>query len=479
MSLKSRIVSIFISLDIQYQIILILLLMIMILTFYYRTKRWLYKHVLKYDKTEGFISQPNAIDELDNRRSMWPVNDRTGLRPIVLKNTNSYPEINIAYITGSGINKNAIGPILEIMRNRIYPFIPSIGMVTDADVINYVVSEKKPIVRFGVVRENVLLETQLQNNTTNNQKQVDMWYTWCPMYHEVMLALGPKYGFLTNMQQLRDLRPDGTPYNVAVLKADLPYFQLVCRNLNVPWSMDTRRFNLEELNMGTVSVKEAMNKITDGSLDMIFMLTHPKNKLIQDQVISTPTRLINIYPPNAIPDMASQNTPYDPEEPTADLRLKFTRDMRRDIPWIFSELMDRTRIPLISTETPEQSDEENKPESPIYYTFRIRSLLISNIYEININNGKEYGKALKNIGYNLVKYYQTMNETLMQWNSINASQLSKQIGHKIQFNPDDRNSFDFAAISAIPKELSISPAFKSVLLENKLIKNEIIYSCKL
>lgn len=536
----------YLDISLKNKLLLAFAIAVITLTIYYQIKRFTIETWKQYNKlinndsehniannsennhTEGFISQPGMLDEIDSRKHMWPVDDQTGLKPLVLKNRDTFPIISLAYIYGAGGPQSShLGPILDILRNRVYPFSPLIPLQSDANVLEYVGSNKDmngnanndnnannanklANVRFGLVRENVLLEYVSNDNAGNNTASNNLgWDVWCPMYHEVMLALGHKRGMISNMQQLRDVRADGNNFKVAVLECDLPYFQLVCRNLNVPWKDETRQFQLQLINSDT-DLKNSFLDMGKGELDLIFMLTHPKNSIIQEHVIRHPTKLIEVYPPSAIPDIASQNSPYDPDEPASDLRLKFARDMKRDIPWIFREQMDRSRIPVVLHESGNsQGDMSQRSGSLIYYTFRVRTLLIGSSNNINNSNGKdihnkllrrEYIKAKKDIADNLLKYYQTMESSIMKWNSDsseiqggygkihessryidknNTGINNTKLGKLVSFNSSDRNSFEFDAMGSIPSVLPISREWKEVLLREKLLKIEIVYSCKL
>lgn len=505
--------------ELQYKILLLFAIVVVVVAIYFRIQRFITES-RQSDTSEGFIAQPNALDELENRQAMWPVDDQTGLRPIVLRNVDSFPAISLAYSYGAGGPAvSHLGPVLDVLRGRVYPFSPLVPTKDDAEVLEYVTHSSPvahAVIRFGLIRENVALENHKSSKlNASDDSSREGWDVLCPMYHEIMLALGHKHGFINNMQQLRDVRPDGTTFTVAVLACDLPYFQLVCRNLNVSWKPDTRRFGLRILGSGVGGVIEelqtALSDMSQGDLDMIFLLTHPKNSLIQAHVFSSPTRLVDIYPPSAIPDEASQDSPYDPTEPTADLRVKFARDMKRDIPWLFREQMDRTRIPVVAYESADgQNVEENRPESPIYQTFRVRTLLIANRPWLSISSDKskvkvrrEYLDARRDIANRLLQYYQTLEHALMEWNSdssdphggptrikyisgVDEIRLSRYTkiqnppkGKMIAFNSSDRDSFQFEAMGAVPKELPIAEEFKSVLFGAKLIKSETVFACKL
>lgn len=562
----------FAEISLKYKIIIVFVFMVIILTCISIARRQLTQ--------EGFISQPNAIDEIEYRGTMWPTDDNTGLKPIVLRNTKSFPTIQLIHVNQQqygGINSNVLGPVLEVMRSRIYPFTLQTGLDINRCLdllIDASLNQDNMAIKFAILRENAIIESHNisvdneninANNDNNNKIGKSIIKVWCPMYHDIFMALGNRQSFIKNMQQLRDISPDGTKFRVAVAIADLPYFQLICRNLNIPWKPDTRQFTLLLIGVNeynTVESEEnilndinnsdsssasassgydtldmALNGMANMKLDMIFVICHPKNTSIQKHIIDSPTRLIDIYPPSAIPEDASQNNPYEAGE--TNLISKFVRDMRRDIPWLFVENMDKSRLPVVTYESQNSNPIANQASESLHYkTFRIRNLLVSSwhvgtnthnrtditnsidTYPNNIITGDNYGDGkhkiyldvVNDIAARMVKYYQTLGATVIEWNADpsiiqSSSQVTRDIiqekrkeiedntdlnrgeqktrkrqnmvGRLISYNPEDGDSFEFEAIGAIPKELDIEPVFKNVLLGNNLMKSETIYSCRI
>lgn len=532
-------INMFMDLSLKYKIVCIFVLAVIILTVISILRRQLVE--------EGFIAQQNPIEELDNKRTMWPTSDQTGLRPIIIRNKSSFPSITLIHMNQVQYGKTDIlEPVLEIMRARIYPFNISTGIdikrCLDMLLAPVLGGGEAPI-RFAILRENAVIESHRilnkykdkYNNKSSIKKPQRALNVWCPMYHEIFLALGNEQGFIKNMQQLRDIRPDGRLFRVAVPVGDMAYFQLACRNLNVPWKTNTRKFELVLIdgkntdnnnNNSDVNdvdevddvddvddvdkdrsrvryrgLEDALSAMSKMSLDMIFVICHPKNSSIQQHVINSPTRLIDIFPPSAIPENADQFNPYEAGE--TNLIHKFSRDMHRDIPWLFVENMDRTRIPLVSYESSKQGNsiENERPEPAIYNTFRIRTLLVSS-WNSNDRVRREYLETVTDIAERIIKYYNTFERTVLEWNSdasaiqdgngsimptiannnpsISKSAARENMVSRIKaYNSFDGDSFEFDAIGAISKELELELAFKNVLIKHGLMKNEIIYSCKL
>ena len=171
-----------------------------------------------------------------------------------------------------------------------------------------------------------------------------------------------------------------------------------------------------------------VNDYTLCNIDIICICCHPKNTVLQEMMLNSKNKLLKIIDTNILQETIDE----------------FKKDTKKNFPWIFfTETYPITKMPQIVN------------SGNLYSTFQVRSLLVCND---KIPLEKD---VMPELVSNLVENYQSLQLNVEKWNAIE--------GGEMLIDNTDKKSYDFDALSTVPKELNIHSDMIKVLKKIKKI----------
>lgn len=316
-----------------------------------------------------------------------------GFQPLVFTNTRTYPQL----ILGSTL-PGSIGFLSsQVIQKYIYPFdIQTFN--NDKEMINALNSNT---IQMGLIREYQLLN-YIKGNPSHTITAL------VPTYYETLFVLVKGLSPFTSLNGISksNILKQTT---IAYLDRDYDLVKHILEFNNIDITQKNEKINLIKYD----NILEMIEDYTIDNIDIICICCHPKNTVLQEMMLNSKNKLLKII-----------DTTFQ------DKINKFKNDTKKKVPWIFFT----DTYPIIKL--PQIISSDN-----LYSTFQIRSLLVCND-KLPLEQ-----ELMSELTRKLVENYQTLQLNIERWNVI--------IGGKMLFDNTDKKSFDFDALSTIPKELNI------------------------
>jgi hypothetical protein len=334
-----------------------------------------------------------------------------GFQPLVFTNTRKYPQM----VLGSPLLGSVGFLSSQVIQKYIYPFdIQTFN--TDKEMVKALISNT---IQMGLVREFEIL-----NHLKGNK--LDTITALAPAYYETLFVIGKA---LLPLSSLNSIPTSNYQRKIIIAYLDRDY-DLVNNILtfnNIDISVETEKV----VCVNYPTILDIVNDYIIGNIDIICICCHPKNTVLQEMMLSSKNKLLKIIDTNILQDNVEQ----------------FKKDTKKGFPWIFfTDTYPVIKMPQIVS------------SGNLYSTFQVRSLLVCND---KLPLEKE---IMPEIVSNLVENYQTLQLNVEKWNAIE--------GGDMLIDNTDKKSFDFDALSTIPKELSIHLDMVKILQQINKIKTQ-------
>ena len=281
------------------------------------------------------------------------------------------------------------------------------------------------------LKNNELNNGELKNNELNNNDLKNNLDIVVPGYYETMFLISTDTNKIYTIEDIEKIDPTTNQNKkIGIWNNSKYYFQIVCKNKNIVYDDNSNKKKFDSIYYNDLASLFAA--FLSNQINAIFLICHPKNTYLQNfmdtDYIKRELILIDFYKNN-----------------NDKLNKAFINNMKTDINWLFKDHFNIQKV---------FKDNSNKK---YLHTFKIRSLLtINNLSKTKIIK-PEIKKEFIN---NLIKEYQSLNLFLQNWN------------YSINLDNNDTNSFDFNALSSIPKELNIDYVVSNKLQNiSKLVIN--------
>lgn len=317
-----------------------------------------------------------------------------GFQPLVLTNTRKYPNM----VLGSPLPGSVGFLSSQVIQKYIYPFdIQTFN--SDTHIIKALDTN---IIQMALVREFEIL-----NYVKSNQESAIQ--ALAPAYYETLFALGKSLLPISSLNNISTSKYQ-RKITIAYLDRDYDLIKHILQFNNIDISIETE-------NVVCVKYPNILALIEDytlGNIDIICICCHPKNTVLQEMMLSYKNKLLKIIDNNILQDNIEQ----------------FKKDTKKVFPWVFfTNTYPVIKMPQIVS------------SGNLYSTFQVRTLLVCN-KKIPLNED-----VMPELTNNLVENYQTLQLNIEKWNAIE--------GGEMLIDNTDKKSFDFDALSTVPKEISI------------------------
>lgn len=379
----------------------------------------------------------------------YPANPAIGVQPLILKNTEELPIITIRTSTlgkAGYFTANCI-------RKLVYPVDPVITYTDQNKLLTDLKADE-----LAIVREQEILSSV----TRENMSLVIL----APLFYEYILCMTDKYSDLYNISDLTKLKRNGRNNVIGVLDDSLELFKTICKNRNL-------RLDLKDSSFAIANYKLESELFVDfglKKLDAVFLVTHPKDTILQTYCNDNVVRFLDLEP-FKIGTGAKPNIPFNPEdENTLD---EFKTAMKRDVPWIFPVGMSVDKIPngeLSSVTGASRATGNISIQRHVYNTYKVRSLLCYKQLQSSLILSPG-SKQLQGLSVRLIRQYQTMRLLFNKWNPVR--------GNDATADSTDVDSFEFNELATIPKTLQLADEIKQELKHVGLVKFDSEVACEL
>lgn len=379
----------------------------------------------------------------------YPVNQAIGIQPLILKNTEELP---IIPIRTSSLGKAGYFTA-NCIRKLVYPVDPIITYTDQNKLITDLKADE-----LAIVREQEILTSV----TTKNMPIVIL----APLFYEYILCMTDKYSDLHNISDLTKLKRDGRNNIIGVLDDSLSLFKTICKNRNL-------RLDLKDSSFVISSYKLESELFVDfglKKLDAVFLVTHPKDTILQTYCNDNVIRFLDLEPFKIGSDL-KPNKPFNPDD--EDTLAEFKTAMKRDVPWIFAVSMSVDKIPnaeLSSVAGASRKTGNISIQRHVYNTYKVRSLLCYKQLPESLILGSG-SKQLQGLSSRLIHQYQTIRLLFNKWNPVR--------GNDTTADSTDVDSFVFDELSTIPKTLKLDDEIKQELSHVGLVKFDSEVACVL
>ena len=364
---------------------------------------------LKKDNTETF--QDYSFTKSQPRPVSQPnINyfPNQGFQPLVFTNTRKYPQL----VIGSPLPGSVGFLSSQFIQKYIYP-VDIQTFNSDKEIVKALTSNT---IQMALIREFELL-----NYIKSNQDNTIQALT--PAYYETLFVLGKS---LLPFSALRVIPNSNYQRKITIAYLDRDYDLvnniLSFNNINI--SIETDKV----ICVNYSNILDMVNDYTLGNVDIICICCHPKNTVLQEMMLNSKNKLLRIIDTNILQETIDE----------------FKKDTKKNFPWIFfTDTYPIIKMPQIVN------------SGNLYSTFQVRSLLVCND---KIPLEKD---VMPELVSNLVENYQTLQLNVEKWNAIE--------GVEMLIDNTDKKSYDFDALSTIPKELNIHLNMIKVLKKIKKI----------
>jgi hypothetical protein len=413
----------FIGIDIE--TLLTLLIIIVLLYIFLRKK--------KYDSFQDIYASANP---------------EIGVQPLILKNTEELP---IIPIRTSPLGKAGYFTA-NCIRKLVYPVDPVITYTDQSKLLTDLKADELAIVREQEVLSSV---------TRENMSLVIL----APLFYEYILCMTDKYGELNNIIELTKLKKNGRHNVIGVLGDSLELFKTICKNRNL-------RLDLKDSSFAITHYKLESELFVDfglKKLDAVFLVTHPKDTILQTYCNDNIVRFLELEPASI--RETKPELPFNPEDENT--LVEFKTAMKRDVPWIFPVGMSVDKIPnaeLSSVTGASRATGNISIQRHVYNTYKVRSLLCYKQLPsaLILSPGS---KQLQGLAQRLIKQYQTIRTVFNKWNPVR--------GNDATADSTDVESFEFDELASIPKLLQLADEIKQELNHIGLVKFDSETTCAL
>ena len=334
-----------------------------------------------------------------------------GFQPLVFTNTRKYPQI----ILGSPLPGSVGFLSSQVIQKYIYPAdIQTFN--SDKEMVKALTSNT---IQMGLIREYELLNyiKSKQDNTIQ---------ALAPAYYETLFALCKSLIPLSSLNSISNFDYQ-RKITLAYLDRDYDLVNNILAFNNINISLDTEKV----VCIKYTNILDMINDYSIGNIDIICICCHPKNTVLQEMMLNSKNKLLKIIDTNILQDNVE----------------KFKNDTKKQFPWIFfTETYPVIKMPQVIN------------SGNLYSTFQVRSLLVCND---KIPLEKD---VIPELVSNLVENYQTLQLNVERWNAIE--------GGKMLIDNTDKKSFDFDALSTVPKELSIHLDMVKILQQLNKVKTQ-------
>ena len=332
-----------------------------------------------------------------------------GFQPFVFTNTRKYPQI----ILGSPLPGSVGFLSSQVIQKYIYPAdIQTFN--SDKEMVKALTSNT---IQMGLIREYELLNyiKSKQDNTIQ---------ALAPAYYETIFVLGKS--FLSSLNSISNFDYQ-RKIKLAYLDRDYDLVNNILAFNNINISLDTEKV----VCIKYPNILDMINDYSISNIDIICICCHPKNTVLQEMMLNSKNKLLKIIDTNILQETVDE----------------FKKETKTMFPWIFfTETYPITKMPQIVN------------SGNLYSTFQVRSLLVCND-KIPLEND-----VMPELVSNLVENYQTLQLNVERWNAIEGSEML--------IDNTDKKSFDFDALSTVPKELSIHLDMVKILQQLNKVKTQ-------
>jgi hypothetical protein len=274
-----------------------------------------------------------------------------------------------------------------------------------------------------------------------------------------------KYGELNNIIELTKLKKNGRHNVIGVLGDSLELFKTICKNRNL-------RLDLKDSSFAITHYKLESELFVDfglKKLDAVFLVTHPKDTILQTYCNDNIVRFLELEPASI--RETKPELPFNPEDENT--LVEFKTAMKRDVPWIFPVGMSVDKIPnaeLSSVTGASRATGNISIQRHVYNTYKVRSLLCYKQLPsaLILSPGS---KQLQGLAQRLIKQYQTIRTVFNKWNPVR--------GNDATADSTDVESFEFDELASIPKLLQLADEIKQELNHIGLVKFDSETTCAL
>ncbi len=402
-----------------------------------------------------FRMRESAKDGFSNIfSSSYPANPDIGIQPLILRNDEELPVIPI--------NTTPLGTAgyftARCLRKLVYPLDPIQTFSSQEQILATLEPDQ-----LAIIREHVLLDSGLAPEIR----------VLAPAYYETIICLANKYSPLLNIVDILLPKKDGTKNVIGVLQDSVALFEIVCKNRNIRLGQADTEFTVIKFPATT----DLMVALGNRTLDACFLVTHPKDTVLQTYCNGNQTRLLDIEP-DPEEGIIQSPVPYNPDDLNS--LLVFRESIKRDVSWIFHETMSVDKLPnasLSALKGASRATGDVMIERVVYNTYKVRSLII---YKAGggliLNDDLKNARHMPGLVSRLVRQYQSINRAFNSWNELIPSVGKKRVSSNNKFTSDetmdnvDLGSFDFNQLATVPAELKISVHVKVELESVGLIK---------
>ena len=379
----------------------------------------------------------------------YPANQSLGVQPLILKNTEELP---IIPIRTSPLGKAGYFTA-NCIRKLVYPVDPIITYTNQNNLLSELKADELAIVR----------EQEVLSSVTRENMPIVIL---APLFYEYILCMTDKYSDLHNISDLTKLKSNGRNNVIGVLVDSLGLFKTICKNRNL-------RLDLKDSSFVIVNYKLESELFVDfglKKLDAVFLVTHPKDTILQTYCNDNVVRFLDLEPIK-IGTGTKPNIPFNPEDENT--LAEFKTAMKRDVPWIFATSMNVDKIPnaeLSSITGASRVTGNISIQRHIYNTYKVRSLLCYKQIPTSLILAPG-SKQLQGLSSRLIRQYQTIQTLFNKWNPVR--------GNDTTADSTDVESFVFDELSAIPKTLQLADEIKQELSHVGLVKFDSEVACAL
>lgn len=411
----------FIGIDIE---TLITVFVIIVITYIFLKKK-------KYDSFQDIYASANPD---------------IGVQPLILKNTEELP---IIPIRTSSLGKAGYFTA-NCIRKLVYPVDPIITYTDQNKLLGDLKADE-----LAIVREQEILSSVTRENIP--------LYILAPLFYEYILCMTDKYSGLNNISDLTKLKQDGRHNIIGVLSDSMDLFKIICKNRNLRLGLKDSSFIITEYKLESeLFIDFGLKK-----LDAIFLVTHPKDTILQTYCNDNTVRFLDLEPESV--RETKPEIPFNPEDENT--LAEFKMAMKRDVPWIFSVGMSVDKIPnavLSSVTGASRATGNISIQRYVYNTYKVRSLLCYKQLpsSLILTSGS---KQLHGVAHRLIKQYQTMQLLFNKWNPVRGNDKTS--------DSTDIESFLFDELASIPNMLQFADVIKIELEKVGLIKFDAEIKC--
>lgn len=394
--------------------------------------------------------------------SSYPANPDIGILPLILRNEEELPVIPI--------NTTPLGTAgyftARCLRKLVYPLDPIQSFSSQEQILATLEPDQ-----LAIVREHVVLDSGLGAEIR----------VLAPAYYESLICLANKFSPLLNIADILQPKQDGTKNVIGVLLDSMSLFEIICKNRNIRLGQTDTEFTVIKYPATT----DLMVALGNRTLDACFLVTHPKDTVLQTYCNGNQTRLLDIEPDPA-EGIKQSRIPYNPDDLNS--LTVFRESIKRDVPWIFLETLSVDKLPnasLSALKGASRASGDVMIERVVYNTYKVRSLII---YKANggliLNDDPKHSRHMPGLASRLVRQYQSISQAFNSWNELTPLAGKKRVsGNKFTSDETmdnvDLGSFDFNQLATVPIELNISIYVKAELERVGLIKQDITSSCSI